>query len=444
MASMGGGRLLRVLGVTLCAAGIGLGCQGPVSYQQLREDEGRPANAVVAAYRGRVAQGDPGLVQAVAWTGSPYGGSVVPVADPATGQPPASQRFIVNDPSDPYHIYGSPPGMVMAEAGPPELPLPTEKAKTYLPPYVIEPPDVLYIDAIRMIPKPPYRIQPLDVLLVQLAGETLPGQPVINGPYSVTPDGTINLGGSFGAVRVVGLTLEQAAQAIRNQLRRVIKEPRVGVALASFQGVQQVRGEHLVSQDGTIPLGTYGAVCVAGLTVPQAKCAIEKYLSKFLQNPEISISVAAYNSKFFYVIADGAGFGEQVYRFPITGNETVLDAIGAIRGIPPMSSKKGIWVARPTPANHSCYEILPVDWNAIAQGGDTTTNYQLMPGDRVYLRAAPLIKLNNTLTKVLAPIEQIMGVTLLGAATVETVRIAGSRNLTNGNNTGVGGIGFIR
>ena len=46
-----------------------------------------------------------------------------------------------------------------------------------------------------------------------------------------------------------------------------------------------------------------------------------------------------------------------------------------------------IWVARPTPANHACNQILPVDWLAITQGGSTRTNYQLFPGDRVYVKA---------------------------------------------------------
>ena len=46
--------------------------------------------------------------------------------------------------------------------------MPSEKAKTMLPAYVIEPPDVLTIDGLRLIPRPPYRIEPLDVLLISV------------------------------------------------------------------------------------------------------------------------------------------------------------------------------------------------------------------------------------------------------------------------------------
>ena len=45
------------------------------------------------------------------------------------------------------------------------------------------------------------------------------------------------------------------------------------------------------------------------------------------------------NSKVYYIITDGAGSGEQVFRFPVTGSETVLDAISQIGGLPPVSSK---------------------------------------------------------------------------------------------------------
>ena len=42
-------------------------------------------------------------------------------------------------------------------------PVPRERDMVSLPPYVIEPPDILLIDALRIIPKEPFQIQPLDV-----------------------------------------------------------------------------------------------------------------------------------------------------------------------------------------------------------------------------------------------------------------------------------------
>jgi polysaccharide export outer membrane protein len=275
--------------------------------------------------------------------------------------------------------YGPP--CADTEEGTCDICVPTELCKVSLPPYRLEPPDILVIDTLRMIPLPPYRIEPMDVLVVNVA-QALPNQP-ISGTYGVTPDGLLNLGFAYGAVRVAGMTLEEAETALRNLLKKTLNDPQISVALGQIRAVQQTRGEHLIGPDGTISLGTYGDVYVAGMTRGQAKCAIEQHLSQFLLNPQISLAVYAYNSKVYYVITDGAGYGQQIYRFPATGNETVLDAISNIAGLPAQASRKKIWVARPAPPCHPCDQILPVDWLAIVEGGSTKTNYQIFPGDRI-------------------------------------------------------------
>ncbi len=273
--------------------------------------------------------------------------------------------------------------------------LPIEKGSCCPPAYCIEPPDVLSLDFERLVPRSCYRIEPLDELNVRVSG-------VLTDRFTVTTEGTINLGSDYGTVRVAGLTLEEATGAIRNALMGSIKEPKVTVTLKQFRGAQAIQGSHLVNQDGTITLGSYGSVCVAGLTPEKAKAAIEKQLSKSLLNPEIWVTVQAFNSKFFYVITDGARYGQGVYRFPITGKETVLDAISYIGDIPTQDSLKKIWLARPVPGHAGCYQTLPVYWQAILQSGDTETNYQLFPGDRVYIKAEPLIQVDKLMSP-LAP-----------------------------------------
>jgi polysaccharide export outer membrane protein len=316
---------------------------------------------------------------------------------------------------------------------PPLQSCPNEIFKTSHPPYTVSPPDILIIDAVRLIPRPPYRIEPLEILLINVNG-TLATQP-ISGPFVVSPEGAVNLGFSYGSVPVAGLTLAQAQAAIKTHLGSVLKMPEVTIGLAQFRGMQQVRGQHLVRPDGTISLGTYGAVYVAGMTIGQVKCVVEKHLSEYLLNPVVSVDVAAYNSKFFYVILDGANNGQQVVRVPITGNETVLDAISLIQGIAPVSSKKRMWLARPAPANAGCSQILPIDWQAITMAGQTLTNYQLFPGDRIYVDSYPLSKFDNNLARVLAPVERILGITLLGASTVNAFQ--NNRGGNNGSGTGL-------
>ena len=236
-----------------------------------------------------------------------------------------------------------------------------ELAKITLPAYVIEPPDILLIDALRVVPKPPFRIQSFDSLQVIVEG-TLLEQP-INGLYVVEPGGMLDLGPSYGKVMVGGQSLEEAQDAVFRHLKRVLRDPQVSLTLAQAAGQQQIAGEHLVGPDGTINLGTYGSVY-------------------------------------------------------ITGNETVLDAVAQINGLSRVSSKD-IWIARPAPSGVGCDQILPVDIEAIMKGGSTATNYQVLPGDRVFIAQDQWIAFNSVLDKVTAPFERIFGFALLGSSTVQ-------------------------
>jgi polysaccharide biosynthesis/export protein len=216
-------------------------------------------------------------------------------------------------------------------------------------------------------------------------------------------------------------------------MRTVVKgELNVGVTLVQMRGMQNIRGEHLVRPDGTISLGMYGSVFVAGLTIGQVKAVVETHLSTYLINPQVSVDVFAYNSRRIYIIADGAGYGQQVITLPATGNETVLDAIAKVQGLPAVASLKKIWIARPSPAGNPCSQILPVDWKAITQAGRTETNYQLLPGDRIYISANPLIVAYNYIDMMVAPFERLFGATLLGTTAINTVRFSG-----NGTSTGL-------
>jgi len=285
----------------------------------------------------------------------------------------------------------------------PNVPVPKELNKISLPPYVVETPDVLQIDAIRVVPLPPHRLEPLDVLALTAENvfETAP----ISGLYPIDADGTINLGPRYGGtVRVSDLTVEEAQQVIQNKVRveGKAKQAVITASLAQSRGVQQLSGRHLVRPDGTISLGSYGSVYVAGMSLAQAKEAIETYLSKYLYKPEVAVDVYSYNSKFYYVVTDFAGNGEQVVRLPHTGNETVLDAVSLVGGLSAVSSRQ-IWVARPAPTECGNDQILPVDWCGITRKGQVKTNYQLMPGDRVYVLLQQPTKFEACLGRVLSP-----------------------------------------
>ena len=156
------------------------------------------------------------------------------------------------------------------------------------------------------------------------------------------------------------------SDAIRKHMAQWFVDPQVSVSLAFSSGAQQIQGEHLVGPDGRVNLGTYGSVYVAGMTIDEARAAIEEKLSANTGRPEVVVDIFAYNSKKYYVITQGGGLGDNVAEAPITGNETVLDAIARIGGISQISSTN-IWIARPAPNGVGCEQILPVNWDEISR-----------------------------------------------------------------------------
>lgn len=307
-------------------------------------------------------------------------------------------------------------GNLIAETIPPPESPPSELAKVSLPRYRMAPPDILVIQAVRLFPKSPYYIQSSDFLQIIVPNSLFDQQ--IAGTFQVDSAGMVNLGAAYDSVKVEGLTLDEAQEAVVKHLSRMIEQPQVSVSLLQASGVQQIAGEHLIGPDGFINLGIYGSVYVSGKTVDEARMAIEAKLADYLDQPKVSVDVLIYNSKFFYVITEGAGFGDNVVRIPVTGNETVLDAISQIGGLQQVSSKR-IWISRPAPKDAGCDQVLPVDWLAITRGANTGTNYQLLPGDRIFIAEDRLLAVNSTINKVINPVERIFGFTLLGTQTIQ-------------------------
>jgi protein involved in polysaccharide export with SLBB domain len=304
--------------------------------------------------------------------------------------------------------------------------LPREFNKSTMPPYVIEPPDVLVIQGITLIPKPPYKIRPLEGLTIRMIGDDILERLRIDGVFTVDLDGTVDLGGFYGRVQVVGLTIDEATDTITKQVSNVIDDPKIYVALASPRTAPEVSGEYLVGQDGTVNLGPYGTVYVAGLNLQEAKEAVELHLSQFVVDPEVSMNVSGYNSKFYYVIYEAGGStGLSMSKNPIVGNETVLDALINSGGLPGNASTRNIYIARPSADFKGCDQIIPVDINAITRRGRVETNYQLLPNDRLVVRAQPFDAFNNRVSRISALAEGMLGRSILYVSTLQFLQGAG-------------------
>ena len=139
-----------------------------------------------------------------------------------------------------------------------------------------------------------------------------------------------------------------------------------------------------VQPDGNLDLGLVGDVYVAGLTLEQVELKIAQTLMMRAganrPREPYQVAVRLNNngvSKTYYVIGTVNTQG----RFPSTGNETVLDAI-LLAGLRTNSLPEKSYLVRPHPAGGPD-QVLRIDWFGIKDRGDTLTNYQVLPGDRI-------------------------------------------------------------
>jgi polysaccharide biosynthesis/export protein len=259
--------------------------------------------------------------------------------------------------------------------------IPGELRKMSLPEYVVEPPDLLQVEVL----------------------ETLPGRP-ITGERLVRPDGTITLG-FYGDVYVAGLTTSEIKEKIVIHLRKFLNDEVLGLVEAQYDEADPSKPPKMVPmQPSKDP---------AKQLPPD-----EAFQWAVKNNDRVFVDVAAYNSKVYYVLGDVAAPG----RLPITGNETVLDAIEYAGGIAPTGAPQNIRLVRPAPPGACCAQVLPVNIAAITQVGDTTTNYQLMPGDRLFVYRDPIVRTTVFLDRLAAPFNTVLNSILQYSFTARSVK----------------------
>jgi protein involved in polysaccharide export with SLBB domain len=145
-------------------------------------------------------------------------------------------------------------------------------------------------------------------------------------------------------------------------------------------------GEQRVLTDGTINLGRFGVMVVANKTLPEIEVQVRATIANDAKEAgPVSVRLVASHSKFYYVLGEVNAPG----IYPLTGRETVLDGIAMACGPTCRAAKCRMILSRPT-APDCCRIVVPICYDEIVQHGDTTTNYQLMPGDRIFVPSQSL------------------------------------------------------
>lgn len=139
--------------------------------------------------------------------------------------------------------------------------------------------------------------------------------------------------------------------------------------------------DQTVLPDGTIELGTYGRPVVFGMTLAQIEAEVQRLINAKEKQPvPVTVRLIGRQSKVYYVLGEVNSPG----AFQLNGRETVLDGLMAAGGLTREAVEGGIILARPTEPC-GCRIVLPVCYPEIVQLGDTSTNYQLQPGDRIFV-----------------------------------------------------------
>lgn len=220
------------------------------------------------------------------------------------------------------------------------------------------------------------------------------GLPVVSGPHQLMPTAK-----NFREAAHFPVPLP------RELAKGVVPEYRVEagdvliVEPDNFDSTIRLPSDQPVQPDGTIELGRFGRLAVSGKSVPEIEAEVRQIIANQLsadsaeQNTDdegavdpverdgaVSVRLLSRESKVFYV----AGEVNSPGTYPLVGRETILDAIFTAGGLTDRANEHKLIFVRPT-SPEDCRIVLPVCYRQIIQLGDTSTNYQVMPGDRIYI-----------------------------------------------------------
>ena len=247
---------------------------------------------------------------------------------------------------------------------------------------------------------------------------------VLAGSGALTTTGCSSLGSTFG-MSAPAFKLTDDAKSVRAAYTTSMPIPKetqkalhpafvvepgdtLLIQPADLDSPVRLPGDQPVLADGTIDLGRFGRPVVGGKTLAQIEADVtaviqaalkaEAEKAKAMRDAKdkdaekeairdvptgpvvVTVRLVGRASKVYYVIGEVNAAGV----FPITGRETVLDGIFAAGNLTRNASHRNIVLSRPTSPD-GCRIVLPICWDDIVQLADPSTNYQLMPGDRIFV-----------------------------------------------------------
>lgn len=144
----------------------------------------------------------------------------------------------------------------------------------------------------------------------------------------------------------------------------VFKEP-------SFSGSVPIR------PDGMISLSLVGDIPAAGMTPMQLGADIATRLKKFINDPNVTVTVTGVKPKQVYLLGEVAHIGP----VGLTPEMSVLQVIAAAGGLSPYAKSKSIYILRGQPGHQ---KKIPFNYKkALKEGNEQGVS--LLPGDTIVI-----------------------------------------------------------
>jgi polysaccharide export outer membrane protein len=128
-----------------------------------------------------------------------------------------------------------------------------------------------------------------------------------------------------------------------------------------------------VRPDGKITMPLVGDMQAAGLTPERFAAQLKQALSTFINSPDVSVSLAAVNSKRYTI----AGEVSRPGQYPLVVPTKVFDALSVV-GFRDFSRKNKIVIIRGS-------ERIKFNYTEVLHGKKLETNIFLEPGDTIYV-----------------------------------------------------------
>lgn len=261
------------------------------------------------------------------------------------------------------------------------------------------------------------------------------GYPDYSRQTTISPTGYISLP-TLGEVKAEGLTRHELATKLSQKLGQYVPDPKVNIKVVNYKNKKggepspylidvedKVRvilwkpegaEEHIrdVDPSGNLSLPLIGEVKAKGLSEPQLAERLKEKWVKYLIDPKVAVDVVDYKSRFVYVFGEVRKPG----KFPMKGNiitlrEVLIEAGLPIQGI---ASMRNVRVIRPA---YSQASIKLADTVKLLREGELRENFELYPGDMVYVPPTFLTKVSRFMQLILLPLSpaaQIMGIFNVG------------------------------